>query len=339
MKVDYKNPRKREGVFIWEGEVMFFPTKDYPDFVGKDVREVEEKLKSKYGKDSLCFPSSRRGNSFFVWIAKVKEWESQKEVKTSYNQTEKKVYKDGSSGNTISVFDFSDSILGKKQIKKSFSFEAFQAELSADSWDAKDYDKSSSLYREYTRSEARLGQTDSIVEHAKEITKERENYLAKAKFIYNWVLENINYKKSGRRKGVIRVFEEGSGNTEEVSLLFVVLLRAVGIPARLVSGAWGENGKKQEMHSWAEFYIQDVGWIPVDCAKKMFGKMDNERIIFSKGENILLEKAPENSEIFGINYKKVLYMQPDAVYIDSLEEGFFVVRKSKYLLIKDLVRW
>lgn len=318
---------------------MFFPKADYRSFTGKKDIEIQEDLKRRYGKNSFCFPSSRREKAFLAWVSKIKEWESQKEVEVSYDSPEKKKYEDRENGNMINIFDFSTGILGKKKIKENFSFKSFEVELSADNWEVKDYEKNSPLYRRYTKSETRIGKTDDITRHAREITKERDSYFAKAKFIYNWVIENIAYKGEEERKGVIKVFREKSGNTEEISLLLVVLLRAVGIPARLVSGAWGEDGKRQTFHSWVEFYIEDVGWVPVDCVKKMFGELDNERVIFSKGENILLKNAPEHSDIFDIKYKRALYMQPDVFYVDSEEEGFFVTRKSKYLLIKDPGKW
>jgi len=338
MRIEHKNPKKKEGVFVWEAEVMFFPQGKHEEFMGKGEKEICETLRGKYGQNSICFPSSGREDTFLVWITKIKEWEEQKKVNASYNILERKTYEDKEHGNVISIFDFSDGIVGKKQIKSSFSFEFSEAEIVENNWEAEDYDRGSSIYRKYTKSEARIGKTDEVVRYAAEIAKERGEAPENAKKIYDWVVKNISCREDGRRKREIaRVFEDKEGSVKEVNLLFIVLLRAVGIPARAVSGAQGR--KRQNLHFWTEFYLEDVGWIPADPDKKMFGKLDNERVVFSKGENIYLEKAPEKSEVFGIKYKRVLSMQPDALYIDKKERGFFVIRKSKYLLIKEDVKW
>lgn len=313
---------------------MFFPEEKHEEFMGKDDREVCDTLKGRYGQSAICFPSSGREDSFLVWIAKVKEWEEQKKVNVSYSIPERKSCEEREHGNMISVFDFSGEIVGKKQIKSNFSFEFSETGIEENNWEAEDYNTSSSVYRRYTKSEARIGKTDEIVRYAAGIVKEKGEAPENAKRIYDWVVENISCKEGKRReKEIARVFEDKEGNVEEVNLLFIVLLRAAGIPARAVSGAWGR--KRQDIHFWTEFYLEGVGWVPADPDKKMFGKLDNERVIFSKGENLYLEKAPEESEVFGIKYKRVLSMRPDALYIDKKEKGFFVVRKSQYLIIKD----
>jgi hypothetical protein len=198
----------------------------------------------------------------------------------------------------------------------------------------KDYNKNSLLYQQNTKNERMLSQTEEIIAMAKNITQESNNYIVKAKRIYDWVIENIAYKNSNTERGAIRTFQNREGNAGEISFLFTTLMRAEGIPTRIITGEWGEREKKQDFHFWNEFYIEDVGWVPVDCIKKLFGEMDNKRIIFSKGENIVLEKAPEKGEVFGINYRKAFFMQPDVFYIDKSEEGVFAVKQNKYILIK-----
>ena len=333
MKIDYIDPQKKEGVFVWEADVLFFPRRSSDEFSGKSEQDVCQELKWKYGESSLCFPSMRREDAFLVWVAKIGEWDSQKETKVSFNIPERKSYQDPESGNTISVFDFSREVTGRKQLKENFSFSSYKAKIAPDGREVEEYDTGSSLYRKYTKSESRIGKTESIVELAREVSAKEDDSLGKAKRLYEWVTENVARRKGVGKRKITRVFEEREGTPEEVSLLLVVLLRAIGIPARLVSGAQGE--RRQELHSWAEFYVENDGWVPVDCAKGLFGEIDSQRVIFSKGENILLERAPENSVVFDIRYKRALSLCPEAVYIDSKEEGFFVVRKSKYLVLKD----
>jgi transglutaminase-like putative cysteine protease len=50
------------------------------------------------------------------------------------------------------------------------------------------------------------------------------------------------------------------------------------------------------VHVWAEFYLEGVGWIPVDATVGQvrnrdyyFGNMDNQRVILNKGLNFPLD--------------------------------------------------
>ncbi len=334
MKIEYKNPQKRKGILIWEADVNFLSKKRDFGMKGAGEAEMMERAKKIYGEDALLLPSFGREDVFLVWISHVREWESQKGVEASWSVEAKKNYEDRENGNTIGIFDFSKNISGKKQVKINFSLEAYEVELNTEEWSTKEYNKSSSLYRKYTKSDRWLGQTDDIVSLAKDITKNGSTYFSMAKAIYNWTMENITFREGGGERGAIRVFQSKDGSAAEMSFLCITLMRSVGVPARLVSGAWGEVEKKQDLHFWLEFYLQDVGWVPVDCAKKMFGTLDNKRTIFSKGESIFLERAPENSDFFKINYKKTFFLQPEAVYINKSEEGVLALKQNKYLVVK-----
>ena len=83
--------------------------------------------------------------------------------------------------------------------------------------------------------------------------------------------------------------------------LFTALCRSVDVPARVVSGVWAPPGAETAVsHHWAEVYLSDVGWIPVDTAAGDglldylleegstspggFGQLDSGYISFSRGE-------------------------------------------------------
>jgi len=106
--------------------------------------------------------------------------------------------------------------------------------------------------------------------------------LAMAKAIYEWVVDNSAYDPMLRSIGhvdVARMLESGEvgGKSADISLLFVGLCRAIGIPARPVFGlridssrlfgSLGATGDLAEaQHCRAEFYTPGYGWIPVDPA-------------------------------------------------------------------------
>ncbi len=335
MKLEYKNPKKRQGIFIWEMDVNFLSREDIMGTFVSSNERVLEKLQQKYGKDAICYSSNARENTFFLWMAEIKEWETQKNISVDYGIEKKKAYEDKENGNFIAVFDFSSSITGKKQVRVNFTFDAYEVELTGKDFKTGEYDRYSTLFRKYTKFERQISPTDDIIKTAKDVTLEQGNYIGKAKRLYDWMVDNISHEDSNNKRNALRVFESKKGNSREISFLYISLLRSIDIPARIVAGVYGEEGRKQEFHSWAEFYLEGVGWVPVDCSKKLFSELDSNRIIFSKGESIVLERGPMSSNIFDINNKKAFFMQPEIFYIDCEKPGFFALNQNKYLLVKE----
>lgn len=69
------------------------------------------------------------------------------------------------------------------------------------------------------------------------------------------------------------VFDTKRGHCEYFASTAVLMLRAAGVPARLVNGflggAWNSVGdylgvRQGDAHAWVEVYVPNYGWIPVD---------------------------------------------------------------------------
>jgi len=70
------------------------------------------------------------------------------------------------------------------------------------------------------------------------------------------------------------------------------------------------EGEIPGYHCWAEFYLADVGWVPVDASEAhkfpakreaFFGGLDENRIAFTIGRDIRIPQAsagPVNSSIY-----------------------------------------
>jgi transglutaminase-like putative cysteine protease len=127
--------------------------------------------------------------------------------------------------------------------------------------------------------------TDGIVKTtATEITKGADTDVAKARAIYQWIVDNTfrNPKTRGCGVGDIRFMLESkdlSGKCADLNALYVGLARAAGLPARDVYGirvAKSELGYKslgassekitKAQHCRAEVYLTGYGWVPVDPA-------------------------------------------------------------------------
>jgi tetratricopeptide (TPR) repeat protein len=97
-----------------------------------------------------------------------------------------------------------------------------------------------------------------------------------ARNVQAWMKANIEYKIDKATigeldfKSVDEIVERGHAECRGYALLFCGLCRAAGVPARPIWGftrvAPGQEKKWGDIasHSWAEFYVAGVGWVPID---------------------------------------------------------------------------
>jgi transglutaminase-like putative cysteine protease len=124
---------------------------------------------------------------------------------------------------------------------------------------------------------------DGIVrETARRITRNEPDDVAKARAIYEWVVENTVRDPAVRGCGlgdVVSMLKTGNlrGKCADLNALFVALSRASGVPARDVYGmrvapsrAFKSLGRGGDVttaqHCRAEFHSARYGWVPVDPA-------------------------------------------------------------------------
>ena len=123
---------------------------------------------------------------------------------------------------------------------------------------------------------------------AKKVAREKEKAWEQAEAIYDFVRANVEYKES-ELKGAVQTLQEGEGDCEAMTSLFIAMCRAAKIPARMV---WVTD------HCYPEFYLTDEegqgAWYPCQVAgTRAFGNMPDVRPIFQKGDNI---KVPERKK-------------------------------------------
>lgn len=80
------------------------------------------------------------------------------------------------------------------------------------------------------------------------------------------------------------VIENRHGDCGQIALLYITLCRYKGIPARWQSGFMLHPGY-ENLHDWAEIYIEGLGWIPVDPSfgVQQWGKTEAERYFYFGG--------------------------------------------------------
>ena len=121
--------------------------------------------------------------------------------------------------------------------------------------------------------------TPEIKAKADELASGEDDLYVVAFKIGNWVKENVNYNLSSLTADVVEksswVFKNRQGVCDELTNLFISMMRSQGIPARFVSGlAYTNIGHTWGSHGWAEVYFPDKGWVPFDVTYGQFGWID-----------------------------------------------------------------
>jgi transglutaminase-like putative cysteine protease len=176
-------------------------------------------------------------------------------------------------------------------------------------------DTSSPIHAAYTRADALIPADDERVRTLGDriCGRERNPYL-KARRIYEWLVKEGNIGLSvPENTGVPEALEQGRSDSYTASLLFCALARSAGVPAVPVSGVLINQGKALR-HYWAKFWIDGFGWVPLDPAlgagaaprgfalredaeSWYFGSLDNQRIAFSRGQNLLSQMDPRGRTV------------------------------------------
>jgi transglutaminase-like putative cysteine protease len=97
-----------------------------------------------------------------------------------------------------------------------------------------------------------------------------------------WVVDHVHYVTPPAKYDAVYSLESGKGNCQNFSHLTAALLRAVGIPVRIINGitfnqpfdiAWQKGTLTFKMgqgrHSWVEVWFPELGWVPFDPQNTM----------------------------------------------------------------------
>jgi len=116
-----------------------------------------------------------------------------------------------------------------------------------------------------------------VLAKARELTANCKSQAEAVQNILFWTVDHLRYVLTPRKYDALFAFETGEGNCQNYSHLSAALMRAVGIPVRIVNGVTLKEpydvktptgiitlGMAQGRHSWIEVYFPDLGWTPVD---------------------------------------------------------------------------
>ncbi|BFU89188.1 MAG: membrane protein [Nitrospira sp.] len=143
-----------------------------------------------------------------------------------------------------------------------------------------DFGSEPSLYPEsFTRHFLQIpAQSERIAVLAREITHIHRTTYEKANAIQTYLTHNYRYSLDAPLAEQDQPLEEflfirKTGYCEHYATAMVMMLRTIGIPARLVTGflatEWNEYGnyylvRQQDAHAWVEMHLPNSGWIKMD---------------------------------------------------------------------------
>ena len=271
------------------------------------------------------------------------------DVNIKGNHSVHSIYSDGVNGNMILFVQWDGRI---KNPKMTLQFRASRDEIVRKDFPEKEAPWSKSDYLEYFKSYRLSSLNKQVKDLSNEITSGKTSVLAKARAIYDWVVENMFRDPAVKGCGdgdVCRLLEYKGGKCADINSVYVALARAADIPSREVFGLRLGKDMKNDItkwqHCWAEFYLPGYGWVPVDPGdvRKMmlvknlkladtkakeyreyfFGAVDQYRIELSTGKDIVLNPL-QNAD--PLNYFMYPHMEIDGKVSNSLTPDVFQYR-------------
>jgi transglutaminase-like putative cysteine protease len=244
-------------------------------------------------------------------------------------------------GNSYYYFSTDQPRSGKLEIRVSFEAER-QEVLTSGLLRAGQHEGREDL-RRYLQEEKLVTLSPRVRELARRITTGNTSPEGKAHAIYDYIVNTMIYDKTvpGWGNGdTERACDVAKGNCTDFHSLFMSLARAEGIPARFIIGfplKPDAEGTVPGYHCWAEFYLPDRGWIPVDASDAskaadpkrrnyLFGNLDPDRVQFTMGRDIRLDPPPCAETL---NYFIYPYAQGDGHAITPVSIRLDYKNKSK----------
>ena len=139
-------------------------------------------------------------------------------------------------------------------------------------------------YKEYLKSTDLINSNNILIKkQADDILDDEDDLYEVVYKLASWTKDNINYSLETLTEEVTQnslwVLENKRGVCDELTVLFIAMLRSRGIPAKFVSGQSYTNvipgfGN----HAWAEVYFPGKGWVPFDVTYGQYGYVDATHI-------------------------------------------------------------
>ncbi len=260
-------------------------------------------------------------NTLYLWMPRI--------LPTPEQRTIESVSQDPASlldTTAASLYSFNNLQKGGRyRISMSWMFDRYAVETQVNPLEVPPYVTTSELYTTFTAPDRLVpSASPDVMKAAAGIVGGEKNPWLKARRLYEWTVGQLTYGASAG--DTLAALKTKKGNAFVFSSLYCALLRASGIPSRMVSG------QPARRHFWDEFYVETLGWVPVDPAlgdekallptlapadfdarSYYFGNLDNQHVTFTKGLVAVNQMNPAGSTRADREIPCLLSIQTEAV--------------------------
>jgi transglutaminase-like putative cysteine protease len=276
-----------------------------------------------------------------LWIPYPVSDENQivEDVRIDGNYSSHGVYKEKEFGNSVLYAEWKNST---KERTLTYTFKVRRKEVVRRDFPKDEPPLSQEEFTKYLIATSLSPTGGRVKEVAEKITKGKKTTLAKARAIYDWIVDNMYRDPQIKGCGmgeVEKLLESLGGKCGDIHSVYVALARSVGVPSREIFGIRIPNGKEGDMtkaqHCWAEFFLPGYGWVPIDPSdvrkimleknlrlgeekeyrEYYFGAWDENRIFYGIGRDLILNPPQKDGRL---NYFMYPYAEADGKALDDL---------------------
>ncbi len=301
--------------------------------------EAKERRAEVVFKISLKAPENSREVRLWVPYPVSDENQTIEDVRIGGNYSSHGIYKEKEFGNSTLYAEW-NSLTTDRVL--TYTFKVKRKEVIRKDFPGNEASFNKEGFERYLTSTSLSPTSGKVKETAENITKDKKTTLAKARAIYDWIVDNMYRDPQIKGCGigeVERLLESLGGKCGDIHSVYVALARSVGVPSREIFGIRIPAGKEGDMtksqHCWAEFYLPGYGWVPIDAAdvrkimleKKLnlgeekefreyyFGAVDESRIAYGMGRDLILTPPQKDGRL---NYFMYPYAEANGKALDDL---------------------
>jgi transglutaminase-like putative cysteine protease len=271
--------------------------------------EVQDRIGTKIYGDKLTYHvqysvevkdiEAEPDNGLYLWVPRILEVPFQRNVSLIANDPEPMF----ENYEGLMLYHFENLEPSKRyKANLSFMFDRLSVETKVNSSRVpRRYDVASKLYTTYTASSAVVPAShERITAVSRAVVGGERNPYRKAWRLYDYVIRRLSYEQELEDRDIVAAIDSRKGDAYVYALLFCALARSAGVPSRPISGYLVDSQEQAHRHFWGEFYVEQLGWIPVDpllgdgnklgdfpaaggVKDYYFGNLDNRRITLSRG--------------------------------------------------------
>lgn len=256
---------------------------------------------------SIAAAGAAGGGELYLWIPAIPETSAQRHL-AEPSVNERPIQRDPAG---VGLFGFRDPVSGvSHEVRSDYRIRRYAIQTAIEPSSVRGYRTDSAFHERFTGGDAVVPSGGSLPAIAERAMRGYVNPLWRARLTFDYVVARLQPVAAagariapagaGPMQVVTAAIDERRAAPYEYALTFSAVARAAGIPARPVAGYLIDDRARAVPHYWAEFFLEDFGWVPVDPAMEAgaslparpaddaavdpwFGRLDSRRIVIAKG--------------------------------------------------------